>query len=777
MTAITSAPNNGGITKTRQRVSIRGAVQGVGFRPFVYRQATALGVAGWVENSSQGVTVEAEGPLDNVFALVKKISNAAPPNAVITSTDTQEIVPLGDDRFVIRESDARGARSVQVLPDLATCADCLAELLDPSDRRFLYPFINCTQCGPRYSIVESIPYDRARTAMRHFEMCDVCRAEYTNPMDRRFHAEPNACADCGPRLALWDETGTELCSDHEALLHAAAAIRDGCIVATKGIGGFHLIVDARNESAVIRLRTRKRREDKPFAVLFSSLSDILENCIVSPQERALLEDAVRPIVLLTRSAGPVCEKVAPGGNPCLGALLPYSPLHQILMRELGFPVVATSGNSSGEPIVTENRDALRRLSGIADLFLVHDREIVRPVDDSVVRHVSGRELVLRRARGYAPVAVAVENLSEGILAVGGHLKTTVALTRKNEVILSQHLGDQRTVDARIAHERATDDVIRLHGIQPRLVACDLHPDYATTRAAETTGLRVAPVQHHLAHVVSCMAEHDIVPPVLGVAWDGTGYGADGTVWGGEFLEVTQNGWRRVAHLRPFRLLGGEAVASEPRRAALGLLYEAYDEDAFEMTHLDPVDAFTAAERTVLCSALLRKLNSPVSTSVGRLFDAFAALCGLRQRVSYEGQAAAEFEWAAKNASGHKHYEFLVRKAGAPDAPMIIDWQPALDALIADVQSGENLGLISSAVHTGLSAAIGEIAAYTGQERIVLTGGCFQNARLTEATIAALRDRGHEPVWHQRIPPNDGGLALGQAVWASWTEAKEREPCA
>ena len=777
MATISPAPDGRPVNHTRLRVLIRGAVQGVGFRPFVYRQATAFGVAGWVENSPQGLAVEVEGSPDNVFAFIKTISSAAPPNAVVTEIDTKEIVPRNESQFVIRESEARGANIVQVIPDLATCPDCLIELFDPSDRRYLYPFINCTQCGPRYSIIESIPYDRERTAMRHFTMCQACLTEYEKPTDRRFHAEPNACADCGPRLALWDGTGKELCRDHNALLYAASAIRDGRIVAIKGIGGFHLIADARNELAVTRLRACKQREEKPFAVMFPSLASIMENCRILPREKALLEGPLRPIVLLARSAGPVCDAVAPGGNPCLGALLPYSPLHQILMRELDFPVVATSGNSTGEPIVTDERDALLRLSGIADLFLVHDRQIVRPVDDSVVRVVCGRELVLRRARGYAPAAVAVEEMSEGILAVGGHLKTTVALTRAGEVILSQHLGDQGTVGARIVHDRAIDDATRLHDIQPRLVACDLHPDYATTRAAETSGLRIAAVQHHLAHVVSCMAEHGIAPPVLGVAWDGTGYGVDGTVWGGEFLEVTREGWRRVAHLRPFRLLGGEAVAHEPRRAALGLLYEAYGENAFDMMHLDPVAAFTAKEREILRAALLRNLNSPMSTSAGRLFDAFAALCGLRQRVSYEGQAAAEFEWAAESAAAHKSYGFPILKAETPDAPLIVDWQPALQAMITDVQSGKSLDLISSAVHTGLSAVIAEVAVYTGQARIVLTGGCFQNARLTEATVAALRDAGREPIWHQRIPPNDGGLALGQAVWASWTKAKEKTPCA
>ena len=750
----------------RVRIGVCGAVQGVGFRPFVYRQAVALGLVGWVENSPAGVSIEAEGAPDRIAALLRALRENPPPNAVVAAIDAQEIDTGGEGGFAIRHSAAAGARTASVLPDLATCEDCLAELFDPADRRYRYPFINCTHCGPRYSIVEDIPYDRARTSMRHFPMCAACRKEYEDAAHRRFHAEPNACPDCGPRLSLWDDKGNTLARDDAALLATAAAIAEGRIVAVKGIGGFHLLVDARDEAAVARLRRRKRRQEKPFAVMFASLAATRDSCHVSSEEEKLLTGPARPIVLLRRAGDQLAPSVA-AGNPLLGAFLPYAPLHHLLMRELGGPVVATSGNISDEPIVTDKTEALLRLSGIADLFLVHDRAIVRPVDDSVARVVCGAPQLLRRARGYVPAPIAVPGMPGGILALGGHLKTTVALTRPGEVVLSQHIGDLETMPARAAHAHAVADTTRLYAVKPRLVARDLHPDYASSRAAETMGLPVVAVQHHLAHVAACMAEHGVAPPVLGVAWDGTGYGADRGVWGGEFLLVTQAGWGRVAHLRHFRLPGGDKTAREPRRAALGLLYEAFGEDALAMTDLAPVAAFSAAERAVLKPVLARGVNAPWCSSAGRLFDAFAALCGLRQRAEYEGQAAAELEWAAQAAMGDRCYDFPLRDGD--DGGLILDWQPALAAALADLRASAPVATIAAAFHRGLAAAIAVVAGRVGEPRVALTGGCFQNALLTESTVAALRVAGHEPLWHRQVPPNDGGIALGQAAWAGWCE--------
>jgi hydrogenase maturation protein HypF len=543
----------------------------------------------------------------------------------------------------------------------------------------------------------------------------------------------------------------------------------------KGIGGFHLIVDARDEAAVRRLRSRKRRKEKPFAVMFPSLAAIDESCRLSPLEKALIAGPVRPIVLLLRRGGPITQAVAPR-NPWIGALLPYTPLHDLLLRELGFPVVATSGNVTDEPIVTDEVDALARLRDIADLFLVHDRPIVRAVDDSIARVMCGRELLLRRARGYVPASIAMAGMPAGVLAVGGHLNTTVAVSREDGAVLSSHIGDLETVAARGVHAKAMADLPRLYAVTPRLVAHDLHPDYASTRAAAAAGLPMRPVQHHLAHIAACMVEHGIAPPALGVGWDGTGYGPDGTVWGGEFLLVTANGWRRVGHLRLFRLPGGEAAVREPRRAALGLLYAAFGERALDMTELAPVSAFAPAERTFIRNMLARAVNAPLTSSAGRLFDAFAALCGLRQRATFEGQAAAELEWAAGAHASRRRYELPVRDRSG-DGALIIDWQPALESILADLRAGVTTGAVSAALHDGLVAAIIAMACQIGQPRVVLSGGCFQNVRLTEASIVALRAAGFQPFWHRRVPPNDGGLALGQAAWAAWAEQWGTGPCA
>ena len=761
--------------RARLRIRVRGAVQGVGFRPFVYRRAAELGLAGWVTNSTEGVTVEAEGDPGRLAALVESLRDAAPAPARVSQVETCAIPPCAAEGFEIRASVTTGARSAEVLPDLATCEDCLAELFDASDRRYLYPFINCTSCGPRYSIIEDLPYDRARTSMRRFEMCAACRSEYDNPADRRFHAEPNACADCGPSLALWDSSGAPVAHKHDALLAAARMLGEGRIVAVKGLGGFHLMVDAQSEDAVRALRRRKRRPDKPFAVMFASLAEVATHCRASAAEAALLVGPERPIVLVRRNSGAVADAVAPG-NPWLGVLLAYAPLHHLLLGALGFPVVATSGNLCDEPIVTDEHEAVRRLAGIADAFLVHDRAIVRPLDDSVVRVVAGRMLMLRRARGYAPAPVGEATLAPGILALGGHLKATVALTTASGAIVSQHIGDLDTVEARAAYRRAADDIARLHDARPRLVVRDLHPDYDSSRVAEAAGLPVVSVPHHLAHVAACLAENGLDAPVLGVAWDGTGYGPDGTVWGGEFLHVTARAWRRVAHLATFRLPGGEAVAREPRRAALGALYRAFGPAALDMTDLAPVAAFEPTERRVLGAMLARGLNAPVTSSAGRLFDAVAALAGVRQRASYEGQAAAELEWAAGEGANGARYDLALRPADG-DGPLVVDWLPALAAIVADLRAGIPAAIVSAKFHDGLAAAIAEVAAVIGEPRVVLSGGCFQNKRLTESTVAALRARGLEPVWHRRVPPNDGGIALGQAAWAAWSESRGETPCA
>jgi hydrogenase maturation protein HypF len=766
--------------RRRCRLEIAGTVQGVGFRPFLWRRAQALGLAGFAMNDGDGVVTEVEGAPAQIAAFIRELGRVAPANAVIRDLAVRAVPIRGDIAFTIRESAGADAPTTSVPPDLATCPACLAEIFDRADRRYLYPFTNCTDCGPRYSIIEALPYDRVRTAMRRFTMCPTCAAEYADPANRRFHAEPNACPDCGPQLALWDTDGRRPAARHEALLAAADRLRRGGIIAVKGLGGFQLLADARDSAAVARLRVRKRRGEKPFAVMFPSLAAVRSACDVSPEEEMLLAGKERPIVLLRRRGADVVAAAVAPHNPCLGVMLPYTPLHHLLMAELAFPVVATSGNLSEEPIAVDEHEALARLGGVADCFLVHDRPILRPVDDSVARILGGRPQVLRRARGYAPAAVACATAHPGILAAGGHLKATLALTRREGTVLSQHIGDLDGPLARDAHAGAGADLLRLYGVRPRVLACDLHPDYHSTRWAEELAadnhLTLVRVQHHLAHVAAAMAEHGISPPVLGIAWDGTGYGTDGTVWGGEFLLVTDENWRRVGHLRPFRLPGGAAAVREPRRAALGLLFELCGEAVLDMERLPPVATFPRPERRTLLKLLAQDMNTPITSSAGRLFDGVSALLGLCQVAGYEGQAACRLEWCADGAAAPgRGYVFPVTVNG--EAGQVVDWGPALRRILADLAAGVTATEIAAAFHTGLADAMAVAAAGVGVKTVVLTGGCFQNALLTRMAAAALEAAGHRVYWHERVPPGDGGLALGQAAWADRLLANGELPCA
>ncbi|GBC96317.1 Carbamoyltransferase HypF [bacterium HR16] len=743
----------------RVRLVIRGAVQGVGFRPFIYRLATELGLKGWVLNSAQGVFIEVEGEPEALQQFVRRIETDKPPRAFIQSLEQTVLDPVGYTAFEIRHSEESGEKSALILPDIATCPDCLRELFDPADRRYLYPFTNCTNCGPRYSIIEALPYDRPNTTMKAFIMCPLCREEYENPLDRRFHAQPNACPECGPHLELWDQKGVCLAKHHEALLQAGEAMREGRIVAVKGLGGFHLMVDARNDPAVRRLRERKRREEKPFALMYPSLQMVKAHCEVNEVEERVLRSPESPIVLLRRKEPEaVAPSVAPS-NPYLGVMLPYTPLHHLLMCELGFPVVATSGNLSDEPICTDEHEALHRLADIADLFLVHNRPIARHVDDSVVRVLLGRELVLRRARGYAPLPVLVKEPLPPLLAVGAHLKNTVALSVGRQVFLSQHIGDLETPQALQAFRRVIADVRELWEHQPQAVACDMHPDYLSTQAAHGMDLPVIDVQHHVAHVLSCMAENELEPPVLGVSWDGTGYGTDGTIWGGEFLILREQGWERFAHLRPFRLPGGDRAIKEPRRSALGVLYELFGDDAFDLL----AHVFTEGERRLLRQMLRQGVNAPITTSAGRLFDAVASLAGLRQVVRFEGQAAMELEFLTHDVHTDEVYPFSFSEGSFPRT---LDWSPMVRAILEDARTGISASLVAARFHNTLVEMMVTVARAAGIERVALSGGCFQNAYLTERAVRRLGEEGFRPYWHQRVPPNDGGIALGQIVGAA-----------
>ncbi|MET0254095.1 MAG: carbamoyltransferase HypF [Terrimicrobiaceae bacterium] len=746
----------------RARIIVRGAVQGVGFRPFVYRVAGQLGLNGWVLNSMAGVFVEVEGEGVTVRQFLLRLEREKPPRAIIQSLEFAILDPAGYQSFEIRYSVESGAKSVLILPDIATCADCLRETLDPRDRRYRYPFTNCTNCGPRFSIIEALPYDRPNTSMKKFAMCPQCDREYHDPSDRRFHAQPNACPHCGPKLEFWDAAGHVLTHSDQALMQAVDLVQTGRILALKGLGGFQLIVAARNESAVVRLRSRKHREEKPFALMAPSLDAIEDACSVSELEERLLLSPESPIVLLERkaSAGRLAASIAPG-NPSLGVMLPYTPLHHLLLRELGFEIVATSGNLSDEPICTDENEAIERLGAIADGFLVHDRPIVRHVDDSVVRVMRDRELVLRRARGYAPLPVHLKDPLPCVLAVGAHLKNSVALSVGTEVFISQHIGDLATNQALQAFRKVSEDLLQLYAATPEVIACDMHPEYLSTKHARQLMAPTHPVQHHWAHVLSCMAENEVDPPALGVSWDGTGYGTDGTIWGGEFLLARGGSFERVARFRQFRLPGGEAAIRQPSRTALGVLFEIWGADAFGRRDIPSFRDFLADEIRVIRQMLVRGLNAPVTSSAGRLFDAVASLIGLRHRVSFEGQAAMELEFAIQlgiNAS----YPFEIHEG----SPLIVDWGSAIEAIVGDVASGRPAGEISAKFHNTLAEIVRVVALRVGEAKIVLTGGCFQNRHLTEACLKRLLDAGFRPYWHQRVPPNDGGISLGQVVAAA-----------
>ncbi len=782
-------------SRQRLRVIIRGAVQGVGFRPFVFRLAEELGLSGWVMNSTQGVFVEVEGEPAPIDAFLARVRVEHPPRAYIQSFEQSFLDPVGYDAFEIRESDSAGEKLVTILPDIATCPECLDEILDTRNRRHRYPFTNCTNCGPRLSIIEALPYDRPNTTMKSFRMCPECRKEYEDPRDRRFHAQPNACPACGPQLELWDAKGTRLAAREEALAGSVQAVREGAIVALKGLGGFHLVVDARNDASVRRLRARKHRDEKPLALMYPSLETIADHCTVDEVEKRLLLSPESPIVLLehrrwTLSVAPsaasgiapsVASRVLPSrasdiapsvapGNLLLGVMLPYTPLHHLLMQDLGFPVVATSGNLSEEPICTSEDEAIERLGSIADVFLVHNRPIARHVDDSVARVVAGRPLILRRARGYAPLPIALGTLGpiafdengtkRTTLAVGAHLKNTVALAVGRNVFVSQHIGDMSTNAAFGAFEKIIADFQTLYGVTPGRIACDAHPDYRTTRFAETLTPSPSRVQHHVAHVFSCMAENDLNPPILGVSWDGTGYGTDGTVWGGEFIRVTRESVERVGHLRTFPLPGGEQAIREPRRAAVGLLYEMYGDSVFEMDNVAPLLAFSGKERRVLLTMLQRDLNSPKTSSAGRLFDVVASLLGIRHQTNFEGQAAMELEFALAGVETRESYAFDI---ATREGVVLLDWEPLIRSTLEDTERSVPASVISAKFHNTLAEAIVRTAVEIGENRVALTGGCFQNRYLTESAVARLEQAGIHAYWHQRIPPNDGGIALGQVI--------------
>ena len=743
----------------RLRITLRGAVQGVGFRPFVYRLATEIGLTGWVLNSSSGLVVEVEGPAVQLTSFEQRLERERPAASVVTVRESAWIPAEGSTRFEIHASDAGEGKSVNVLPDLATCPDCRDEMFDPANRRFEYPFTNCTNCGPRYTIVVDIPYDRPNTTMREFVLCPQCREEYEDPANRRFHAQPNACPACGPELE-----GT--------ISETAAALVRGDIVALKGIGGFQLLADARQPDAVARLRRRKHREEKPFALMMPSLAIARQYCEISPAEAELLESPAAPIVLLRRKPAALAWNVAEW-SPYLGVMLPYSPLHHLLMKQCSFPVVATSGNRSDEPIAITNEEAGTRLQSIADYFLMHNRPIVRACDDSVVRFTRGRAAILRRARGYAPLGVRVARELPPVLAVGGHLKNTLAIAVGRDVFLSQHIGDLETLEARQAFERAIADLCRLYNFKPEAVVCDLHPDYASTRWAERSGLPVIRVQHHQAHVAACAAENNVEGSYLGVAWDGTGYGLDGAIWGGEFFRMEGSQYERVAHLRPFELPGGDVAVREGWRSAASLMFEVEksgipglataarswspgEDHAHGVPYVSGCLRDVPRQMSQVRAMLERGIHVVPTSSVGRLFDAVASIAGIAHESRFEGQAAMLLESEIGTLLAEEAYPL---SSG--------DWAPLISAVLQDSRARVPVARIAAQFHNALANWIVEVAGQVKEKQIVLSGGVFQNRYLTERVASVLEGRGFMVHTHRQVPPNDGGISLGQAVMAAW----------
>ena len=744
----------------RLRIIIRGAVQGVGFRPFVYRLANDLKVVGFVQNSSYGVIVEVEGKKNILDQFLLRIEKEKPATSFIQSLEHSFLDLVSFKDFQIKESIS-GEVEAFILPDIATCPECRKEILDSKNRRHQYPFTNCTLCGPRYSIIQNLPYDRANTTMKSFKMCSDCQKEYDSPKDRRFHAQPNACAKCGPSIELWNKDSKVLEKNSSALLKTAEMIKNGDVIAIKGLGGFHLVVDAKNEGAVQKLRDRKKRGLKPFAVMFSCLEEIESDCEVSALERRSLLSSEAPIVLLRKKQSlKIADNVAPQ-NPYLGVMLAYTPLHILLLDILKGPIVATSANLSEETICVDNREALNSLKYIADGFLVHNRDIAHHVDDSMVRVMAGREMVLRRARGFAPLPIFVKNVEDSILAVGPHLKNTIAFSNKENVFVSQHIGDLETPKALETFEKTIKDLTKIYDVDVKLIVCDEHPNYLSTQFVEYSNLPKEKIQHHYAHACSCMAENEINDEVLGVCFDGTGYGQDQTIWGGEFLKVDKDGFKRFAYFSPFPLPGGEAAVREPRRSAAGLLYHVLGEKAFEEKDVEFLNAFKPEELVNLNSMLRKKINSPLTSSVGRIFDAVSSFLGLCHYVDFEGQAAMSVEFSISDEKSNCVYSFGIKK----NESLIVEELFVRD-ILRDIKNGVKSNVIARKFHDTLVDIIIAIAIRSGLKKIVLTGGCFQNKYLLERSIYRLKEEGFLPYWHQRIPTNDGGISLGQIAAAS-----------
>jgi hydrogenase maturation protein HypF len=767
--------------EVRKRIHVSGIVQGVGFRPYVYRLAGEHGLSGHIANNAAGVVIEIQGADAAVAEFVRELPANAPPLALITDLQVAEIACGGGAGFTILPSEKSESVRTLILPDIATCGDCLRELFDPTDRRYLYPFINCTNCGPRFTIIRGLPYDRPQTSMSVFPMCARCLAEYEDPRNRRFHAQPNACPDCGPRVELLDRSGHAIAAG-DPIGAAVELLRGGSIVAIKGLGGFHLAADAANGAAVGLLRERKRRVDKPFAVMVADLAAAEQLCELTDEDRALLSGPRRPIVLAPRKASAgIADCVAPFQST-LGIFLPYTPLHHVLLRRSQLrALVMTSGNLSEEPIAIANDEAIARLGQLADAFLVHNREILIRSDDSVVRRIGGRTRQLRRSRGYVPAPIFLHREYPAVLAAGGELKNTVCILKGRQAFLSQHIGDLENAEAFGFFRETIEHMQSILEIRPPLLAYDLHPDYFSTRwALAQTGVPAIGVQHHHAHIASCMAENHLDGQVIGIALDGTGYGTDGCVWGGEVLVADYAGFTRAAHLGYVPMPGGAAAIREPWRMAASYLAAHFGEK-FADAPIEFTRWLDRRKTNTLVKMMEEKINSPLTSSCGRLFDAVAALIGVRRSVNYEGQAAIELEAAMGDCGDAVVYPVEFRRSEASrdadgvapqDACWEIGTRPMFEAIVRDLEASVPVPVISRRFHNGIVEAFARAAELVRDQsalnRVCLSGGSFQNAFLLEHLTRRLAESGFDVYSQSEVPAGDGGLSLGQAVVAAST---------
>lgn len=751
--------------KLRYRIQINGVVQGVGFRPFVYNLAKSLNLKGFVSNDTTGVIIEIEGENTLLDKFLNGLKKERPSISQIYKIKIEKLQPKNYHDFIIEKSISNEEITLDILPDIATCKYCLKEMYDFLNKRYLYPFINCTLCGPRFTIIESLPYDRENTVMRKFKMCPECYREYKDPKDRRFHAQPIACPKCGPYLELYDKNKKKIAERKKALDLTIKFLKENKIIAIKGIGGFHIICNATNEGIINILRKRKKRLKKPFAVMFKDLKQIEKYCYLTLEEKKLLTSPSSPIVVL-ESKGKLPENIAPGLKK-IGAFLPYSPLHYLILYEIDFPIIATSGNFSEEPIIINNEEALKKLVYIADYILVHNRDIKRRADDSVIKVINKIPTFIRRARGYTPLPIFLPfKTKKKILAVGSREKNTFAIAFNNKIILSQHLGDIDTLENLKVFEETIFDFMNLYKFKPDIIVADLHPGYETTKWAENFSKKekipLIKVQHHFAHILSCIAENELFEDkVLGISWDGTGYGEDGTVWGGEFLIVKNGNYKRIATFRNFKLIGSEKAIKDPRRIALSLLFEIYGEKAFKLP-LKFLKTFSENELKTLYVVWKKGINSPLCSSVGRLFDAISALIDLNYFNTYEGECPMMLEDLV-DFQCRDYYPFEIKDE------FFIDWEPMIKEI---VEKKENSKIIASKFINTLAKICEKIALRIGIKTVALSGGVMVNRPLVERITEFLTKKGFKVFQQKMVPPNDGGLSLGQALYPILQAARE-----